>query len=114
MVGKLTKLASGVLMTHYTRSRVDTVLLGQITRDAGGADELVAAVEAANTARHAYELWDDAGLLAACGDALCARVRDVLRRFTAEAGRELSARVAMVDFAGSRVVAATEPSWVSR
>ena len=28
MIGKLTKLASGVLMTHYTRSKVDTGLLG--------------------------------------------------------------------------------------
>ncbi|MBX6766930.1 MAG: cobalt-precorrin-5B (C(1))-methyltransferase, partial [Actinomadura rubrobrunea] len=36
MPGKLTKLASGVLMTHYTRSRVDTGLLGEITTAAGG------------------------------------------------------------------------------
>jgi cobalt-precorrin-5B (C1)-methyltransferase len=111
MVGKLTKLAAGVLMTHYTRSKVDTGLLGRLTRahDPAVAEQ----VDGANTARHAYELWESAGVLRACGDDLCAAVRDVLQRFAAEAGRELPARVAMVDFSGSRVVAATEPEWVA-
>jgi cobalt-precorrin-5B (C1)-methyltransferase len=109
MVGKLTKLASGVLMTHYTRSTVDTGLLGRITASAGGPPALAGAVGAANTARHAYELWAGAGLLRAAGDALCARVRDVLVRFTD--GR-LTAEVAMVDFTGRTVVAATVPEWV--
>jgi len=113
MVGKLTKLASGVLMTHYTRSAVDTGLLGRLTRDAGATEELVAAVEAANTARHAYELWHGAGLLRTCGDALCAAVRAVLERFGRQEGGTLAARVAMVDFTGLRVVAATEASWVA-
>ena len=108
MVGKLTKLASGVLMTHYTRSKVDTGLLGRVTTAAGGDPDLVAAVDAANTARHAYELWDAAGLLRGAGDELCRRVRDVLVRFGG-----LPAEVAMVDFAGRTVVAATDPEWVS-
>ncbi len=111
MAGKLTKLAAGVLMTHYTRSKVDTGLLGRITRAHDPA--LAAQVDGANTARHAYELWESAGLLRACGDDLCAAVRDVLQRFAAECGRELPARVAMVDFTGARVVAATEPRWVA-
>ena len=110
MVGKLTKLASGVLMTHYTRSKVDRSVLATLTAEAGGAPDLVAAVGAANTARHAYELWESADLLAAAGGLLCARVADVFGRFT---GGRLAARVAMVDFAGSRVVAATEAGWVS-
>ncbi|MGH3614609.1 MAG: cobalt-precorrin-5B (C(1))-methyltransferase [Pseudonocardia sp.] len=114
MAGKLTKLASGVLMTHYTRSRVDIGLLGTITRRAGGAEELALAVDGANTARHAYELWEADGMLRSCGDALCAAVRDVLQRFAVEAGGALPARVAMVNFGGSRVVAATERVWVSR
>jgi cobalt-precorrin-5B (C1)-methyltransferase len=109
MVGKLTKLAAGVLMTHYTRSRVDTGLLGRITAEAGGSATLAAEVDAANTARHAYELWQSAGLLRPAGDVLCARVRDVLARFTD--GR-LGAEVAMVDFSGRGVVAATVPEWV--
>ncbi|NJC73271.1 cobalt-precorrin-5B (C(1))-methyltransferase [Planosporangium thailandense] len=108
MVGKLTKLAAGVLMTHYTRSAVDTGLLGRLTASAGGSAELVADVAAANTARHAYELWDRAGLLRTAGDLLCQRVRDVLVAFCG-----LPADVAMVDFTGRTVVAATEPGWVS-
>ena len=38
MAGKLAKLAAGVLMTHYTRSKVDLGLLGEVTEAAGGAD----------------------------------------------------------------------------
>ena len=43
MAGKLTKLAAGVLMTHYTRSKVDLALLADITRAAGGPEDLAAA-----------------------------------------------------------------------
>jgi cobalt-precorrin-5B (C1)-methyltransferase len=113
MVGKLTKLASGVLMTHYTRSQVDTGLLGRVTRAAGGSAEFAHRVDEANTARHAYELWESAGLLRGAGDLLCSQVRGVLQRFTAGVGGELSVRVAMVDFAGATVVAATEPAWIA-
>lgn len=103
MAGKLAKLAAGVLMTHYTRSRVDLSLLGAVTVEAGGTAELAAAVTAANTGRHAYELWEAAGLLGPAGDLLCRRVGAVLRRF---AGDALAVDVAMVDFAGRRCVAA--------
>ncbi|MGN9767333.1 cobalt-precorrin-5B (C(1))-methyltransferase [Micromonospora sp. SD12] len=104
MAGKLAKLAAGILMTHYTRSKVDLSLLGAVTAEAGGDPELVAAVTAANTGRHAYELWEAAGLLGATGDLLCRRVRQVLLRF---AGDAVSVDVAMVDFAGDRVVASS-------
>jgi cobalt-precorrin-5B (C1)-methyltransferase len=121
MVGKLTKLASGILMTHYTRSKVDTELLGRISTDHGVGADQAAEVVAATTARRAYEVWDGAGLLRACGDDLCARVAEVLRRFSTEAcremglppGRELRTRVAMVDFTAEHVVSATEAEWVS-
>ncbi|MEU8191445.1 cobalt-precorrin-5B (C(1))-methyltransferase [Micromonospora carbonacea] len=102
MAGKLAKLAAGVLMTHYTRSKVDLSLLGAVTADAGGDPALVAEVVAANTGRHAYELWADAGLLRPAGDLLCARVRQVLLRF---AGHAVDVDVAMVDFAGEHLVA---------
>jgi cobalt-precorrin-5B (C1)-methyltransferase len=111
MVGKLAKLAAGVLMTHYTRSAVDVGLLGQVTTAAGGDARLAGDVAAANTGRHAYELWDEAGLLRAAGDELCQRVRAVLLR--AGQGR-LDADVAMVDFRGTTVVAASRPEWVSQ
>jgi cobalt-precorrin-5B (C1)-methyltransferase len=108
MAGKLTKLASGVLMTHYTKSTVDLGVLADVTVRVGGDAPLVEAVRGANTARHAYELWESAGLLREAGDVVCARVAAVLTRFCG-----LPARVAMVDPAGAGVVASTEPEWVA-
>jgi cobalt-precorrin-5B (C1)-methyltransferase len=110
MVGKLTKLAAGVLMTHYTRSKVDLDLLKDITLAAGGSPTLAERVGNANTARHAAELWDQAGLLPAAGRELCARAARVLSRFSAElATPEGKAtpqvRVIMVDFAGQAKIA---------
>ncbi|HEV7756882.1 MAG TPA: cobalt-precorrin-5B (C(1))-methyltransferase [Mycobacteriales bacterium] len=110
MAGKLTKLAQGILMTHYTRSKVDTGLLGRLTREVTGDDALASTVDGANTARHAYELWESAGVLRECGDELCARVADVLARFGEQ---RLQSEVAMVDFSGQRVVAATRAEWVA-
>jgi cobalt-precorrin-5B (C1)-methyltransferase len=112
MIGKLTKLAAGILMTHYTRSKVDTGLLAEITAAHGGRPEDVEEIRSAPAARRAYEIWEAGGLLRACGDDVCARVADTLYRFTAEVGTALPAKVAMVDFTGLRVVAATEPDWV--
>jgi cobalt-precorrin-5B (C1)-methyltransferase len=104
MVGKLTKLAGGVLMTHYTRSKVPLDVLAAFDE---GTSSLVAQ---ANTARHAYEIWEQAGVLRVAGDKLCAQVKDVLQRFTEGA---MDAEVAMVDFTGRRVVSATRPEWVA-
>src|ERR1700750_1476218 len=56
MAGKLTKLAAGVLMTHYTRSKVDLALLKDVTRAAGGPEDLAEQVGNAHTARHAGAL----------------------------------------------------------
>jgi cobalt-precorrin-5B (C1)-methyltransferase len=108
MAGKLTKLASGVLMTHYTRSRVDTALLSEITLTMGGSGELVAKVAEANTARHAYELWEAEGLLGRAGRELCRRVAGVLEQFAAEVEPEsagIAAQVVLVDFTGQRMIA---------
>lgn len=104
MVGKLTKLAGGVLMTHYTKSKVPLDVLAAL--DASTASDVLAA----NTARHAYEIWEQAGVLRSAGDQLCTQVQDVLQRFS---GGALSAEVAMVDFAGKRIVAASRPEWVT-
>ncbi|MFC7340745.1 cobalt-precorrin-5B (C(1))-methyltransferase [Saccharopolyspora griseoalba] len=113
MIGKLTKLASGVVMTHYTRSKVDTALLGRITAEFGGSAEDVAEVEEAATARRAYEVWQRGEVLSACAHRLCELVAAVLERFSEECGRRLRVRVAMVDFEGEHVVAATDARWVT-
>ena len=110
MAGKLTKLAAGVLMTHYTRSKVSLDLLKDVTLAAGGGRELAESVASANTARHAAELWDEAGLLAAAGRKLCGRAARVLSRFAAELaapeGRTTpKIQVIMVDFTGQTKIA---------
>ena len=94
MAGKLAKLAAGVMMTHWTRSRVDNELLAEITAEAGGSSELVEAVKEANTARHAYELWRAASLERA-PNLLCERVAKNLRAY---AGDDLEMHAIMVDF----------------
>jgi cobalt-precorrin-5B (C1)-methyltransferase len=105
MVGKLTKLAAGVLMTHYTRSRVDTELLAELTEAVGGSAESAARVAGANTARHAYELWEADGLLGRAGRELCRRVAGVLEEFASGAGGDIAAQVVLVDFTGQRMIA---------
>lgn len=94
MAGKLAKLAAGVMMTHWTRSKVDAQLLCQITAEAGASKQLCASVAACNTARHAYELWRAAQLDSAC-DLLCSRAADNLARYI---DRRLEVCVLMVDF----------------
>jgi cobalt-precorrin-5B (C1)-methyltransferase len=94
MAGKLTKLAAGVMMTHWTRSKVDNEILAEITHETGGSPELVEQVKGANTARHAYELWRASGLEKA-PHLLCERVAENLREY-AEGRLEIHA--IMVDF----------------
>ncbi|MDQ3931255.1 MAG: cobalt-precorrin-5B (C(1))-methyltransferase [Actinomycetota bacterium] len=95
MVGKLAKLGAGVMMTHWTRSRVDADYLGEVTLRAGGDERLVAAVRAANTARHTYELWTEAGLVAKAAGLLCT---DVARNLADWAERRLEVQAVLVDF----------------
>jgi len=106
MAGKLAKLAGGILMTHYTRSKVDLDLLAQVTTEAGGGPAAVAEVRLANSARHVYELWDHHGV-ARASDRLCDRVEDVLIAFS---GGALAAAVALVDFT-SLALAGRSRSW---
>jgi cobalt-precorrin-5B (C1)-methyltransferase len=94
MAGKLAKLAAGVMMTHWTRSKVDNELLAEITRQAGGAGALIREVSSANTARHAYELWRAAGLREA-PHILCERVAENLAEYSE---RRLEIHAIMVDF----------------
>jgi cobalt-precorrin-5B (C1)-methyltransferase len=94
MVGKLTKLAAGVMMTHWTRSKVDNDLLAGITAEAGGSPELIEEVRGANTARHAYELWRSANLKKA-PHLLCTLAAENLEEYVEG---KLEAHVIMVDF----------------
>jgi cobalt-precorrin-5B (C1)-methyltransferase len=82
------------MMTHWTRSKVDNDLLAGVTEKAGGSVGLVEEMKDANTARHAYELWREAGLERA-PDLLCALAAQNLEEFV---DRKLEVHVVMVDF----------------
>jgi cobalt-precorrin-5B (C1)-methyltransferase len=94
MAGKISKLAAGVMMTHWTRSKVDNDLLAEVTTRAGGPASLVEEVKNANTARHAYELWRSADLPDAA-NLLCQRAAENLFEY---AKGELEVHVILVDF----------------
>jgi len=94
MAGKISKLAAGVMMTHWTRSNVDNDLLAEITMEAGGAAELVEEVRGANTARHAYELWRSAHLDGAT-HLLCKQAAENLDEYTEG---KLEVHVILIDF----------------
>ena len=98
MAGKLAKLGAGVMMTHYTRSRVDTGYLAEVTDRAGGSEELIAAVREANTGRHAFELWTAAGIADVAGDTLCDDVASNLARWAERCGGHLDVDAVLVDF----------------
>lgn len=99
MAGKLAKLAAGVMMTHWTRSKVDNSVLADITREAGGSPESIAEVEEANTARHAYEIWLRDGLDDA-PSILCERAAGKLREHVREGsgGEGLELHAIIIDF----------------
>jgi cobalt-precorrin-5B (C1)-methyltransferase len=111
MVGKLSKLGAGVLMTHWTRSRIDTEFLAGLTRRAGGDKQVQDEVRQANSARHAYELWQAARLDRA-PHLLCQRVADNLAGYIDGA---LHVDAVMVDFEGAAVVGTSSGAreWVN-
>jgi cobalt-precorrin-5B (C1)-methyltransferase len=91
-------------MTHYTRSKIDTELLAAITAATGAPPAAVEEVAAANSARHAYEIWQREGVLDVAGADLCRRVAEVLVRFTEH---RMRADVALVNFTGHELVASS-------
>lgn len=54
-MGKMTKLAQGLLDLHSKRGSVDLEALAALSRRAGGSAELAARIEGANTAAEAFE-----------------------------------------------------------
>jgi cobalt-precorrin-5B (C1)-methyltransferase len=94
MAGKISKLAAGIMMTHWTRSKVDNALLAEITLEAGGSSNLVEEVKGANTARHAYELWRAAHLHRAA-NLLCEQAAENIAEYAED---KLEVHVVLVDF----------------
>jgi cobalt-precorrin-5B (C1)-methyltransferase len=101
MVGKITKLAGGVMMTHFHRSNVDGALLAEVAIEAGAPPTVVQAATATATARHFFEVCVDSGSHRPL-ELLCERASAACR---AHAGGAVDVEVVMVDFDGREVVA---------
>jgi cobalt-precorrin-5B (C1)-methyltransferase len=101
MVGKIAKLAAGVMMTHFHRSKVDVDLLADVAREAGAPAAIIAAATETATARHFFEVCVDAGVVEPLA-LLCERARAACEAHT---GGRITAEVVMVDFEGDEVVA---------
>jgi cobalt-precorrin-5B (C1)-methyltransferase len=107
MVGKLVKMAAGAMQTHVSRSRVENRFLAALAGGCGASPDLAGAIGQANTARHAFELADDAGLEHLPGH-LCQIATEALSR---EAGAALEVRTILVGFDGA--VRATHPPFTA-
>jgi cobalt-precorrin-5B (C1)-methyltransferase len=101
MAGKIAKLAAGVMMTHFHRSRVDTAMLAAVAAESGAPGSVVAAATETETARHFFDACVTAGCIDPLAE-LCRRAADACRRHVAGA---VAVEVIMVDFEGDLVVA---------
>jgi cobalt-precorrin-5B (C1)-methyltransferase len=101
MAGKIAKLAAGVMMTHFRRSKVDGELMAAAARAAGAPAAVVEAATATATARHFFEACVAAGSIEPLR-LLCEQAKAACQ---AHVDGALSIDVVMVDFDGAEVVA---------
>ncbi len=101
MAGKIAKLAGGIMMTHFHRSKVDTELLAEVARQSGADERIVAAATATTTARHFAEVCLALGDVAPL-QRLCELARQCCLAHT---GGAFACQIVMVDFSGTSVVA---------
>jgi cobalt-precorrin-5B (C1)-methyltransferase len=101
MAGKITKLAAGVMMTHFHRSRVDNDLMARVARETSAPPPVLDAATATATARHFFDACRAEGFASPL-EALCREARAACE---AHVDRRLTVEVWMVDFDGAEVVA---------
>ena len=101
MVGKIAKLADGVMMTHFHRSEVNTDLLAVVARATGATPRIISAATETATARHFFEVCVAEGVLEPLRE-LCRRAAVNCR---AHVDGALDVEVHLVDFAGEQEIA---------
>jgi len=108
MIGKMSKIAAGHLMTHVAGNQVDLDFLSELAYEVGAAPALVAEVRAANTARHVQELALREGV-----HGLFRRIAElVVDRGESLVGDALTLECLLFDFNGTVLGRATSESWV--
>ena len=101
MAGKIAKLAAGVMMTHFHRSKVDGELMAAAATQADAPAAVVEAATATATARHFFEACVAAGSIEPLR-LLCEQAKSACQ---AHVDGALAVDVVMVDFDGAEVVA---------
>jgi len=102
MIGKFTKMADGLAMTHAAGSDVNIGMLADLARDAGATAEVVAAMRESVTARRVLELCDEHGL-ASVPQSLCGKV---VRAARTHSKRSYAVEARLVHFDGTPVASA--------
>jgi cobalt-precorrin-5B (C1)-methyltransferase len=100
MAGKITKLAAGVMMTHFHRSKVDGDLLAEVALAAHAPQAVIDAATATETARHFFEVC----MRHACTEPLVLLCERARAQCDAHVDGALEVSVIMVDFDGAVVV----------
>ncbi|MBB1126175.1 cobalt-precorrin-5B (C(1))-methyltransferase [Thiospirillum jenense] len=80
MIGKLTKIAQGLTVTHAWRAPLDRELIAQVAAEVGAPAAIVTAIRAQMTARFAAEQLQLLGLNVALHQAMAQRAWQQLRR----------------------------------
>ena len=101
MIGKITKLAAGVMMTHFHRSEVDTDLLAEVARATGAPAGIVDAATETATARHFFEVCVAEGVL----EPLYELCRRAAANCVTHVSGALDVDVHLVDFDGHQEIA---------
>lgn len=101
MIGKLSKIAQGEIITHARRNPVNTNLIADIAAAVGADEKVCAEISQNETARFAGERMEELGLATAFYTELCRRVVETL---TARYPNQFSLRILMCDFEGEKLV----------
>ncbi|NNN22081.1 MAG: cobalt-precorrin-5B (C(1))-methyltransferase [Acidimicrobiales bacterium] len=101
MAGKISKLADGVMMTHFHRTNVNTNLLLEAAKQTGASVVIVNSATETNTARHFAQTCIEENFRDPL-EWLCKRAKVACEAFI---GPEMEVDVIMVDFEGEEVIA---------
>ncbi|WP_016754315.1 cobalt-precorrin-5B (C(1))-methyltransferase [Leptospira santarosai] len=97
MIGKLSKMADGVMMTHRGGSSVNTKMLSDIARSAGIPEAIAIQIQNANTARHVLEVCKATGY-----EIIATKICEIVaRNCSRHAGTNIPISCYMVDFDGT-------------
>ncbi|NNN20228.1 MAG: cobalt-precorrin-5B (C(1))-methyltransferase [Acidimicrobiaceae bacterium] len=101
MIGKISKLANEVMMTHFHRSDLNNQVLLEAAMTAKSPQRVVTAATSTNTARHFFEVCVEENQLKPL-EILCKMAKKACLEYIS---KPVNLEVVMVDFDGMKVVA---------